>query len=340
MEKDHYVPRKIVYYPIQGDRNGGALFLFGKEESNRICFLSAGWPDDHEIFLPLACRLAKEMDALVGVTCLPGFDDRDDKPWIEHFRDKPDGYTFDEMSNCFREASKALLKESSCSRPKITGIFHDWGVFPGTMWANRAVSDQTEFKPDELILFDVLLSPNPKTKDLPHAPSKTTYQLLCEILYKIVFAFSFWLQRYVGKLAAAILFRIGSICLFAFRLLPLGRIDYQSRRQIRVGVNRRIYMCYPYANLIGLIFRNIRLGRRTLDEDMYLSTNFSSLPVLYLYGTKKRATFHDNVSLKLLEKEGNKTDSKSNAIAVNAGHWLYVQKADECFEHIRKFMQT
>ena len=39
-------------------------------------------------------------------------------------------------------------------------------------------------------------------------------------------------------------------------------------------------------------------------------------------------------------KEGDKADSKSNAIAVNAGHWLYVQKADECFEHIRKFMQT
>ena len=90
----------------------------------------------------MASRLANEIDALVGVTCLPGFDDRADKPWIEHKREKRDGYTFDEMAGCLREASKALLSESRCSKPKIIGLFHDWGVLSGTMWANRAIEEK------------------------------------------------------------------------------------------------------------------------------------------------------------------------------------------------------
>jgi len=79
-------PRKILTYPISADDNGGAVFIYGDPKASRITILSAGFADDHDVFLPFASRLAKETGTLVGVTCLPGYDDRDDKPWTQHKR--------------------------------------------------------------------------------------------------------------------------------------------------------------------------------------------------------------------------------------------------------------
>ena len=77
-------PRKIVNYPIAGDPNGGALFIYGDSNAKKMAIMSAGFPDDQEVFLPFASRLAKETDTLVGVTCVPGYDVRPDKPWTDH----------------------------------------------------------------------------------------------------------------------------------------------------------------------------------------------------------------------------------------------------------------
>ncbi len=131
-------PRKIVTYPISGDEKGGALYIFGDSTSSRIAIMSAGFPDDQSIFCPLASRLAKETGTLVGVTCIPGFDDREDKSWTTH---KKEGYTWDEMVHAFREAVKVLRSESTFSSTKtsektkaeLVGIFHDWAVVPGLM---------------------------------------------------------------------------------------------------------------------------------------------------------------------------------------------------------------
>jgi hypothetical protein len=144
-----YPPRKIVSYPIPGDsKKGGALFIYGDEKAKNIAFISPGFPDDHGVFLPFASRLASETDTLVGVTCLPGYDDREDKRWIEHKRQKPDGYTFEEAAAALREAAKALFAESACpSKPKITGIFHDWGSLVGNIWAKQAMAENSSSQP-------------------------------------------------------------------------------------------------------------------------------------------------------------------------------------------------
>jgi hypothetical protein len=109
--------------------------------------MSAGFPDDEGIFAPFAIKLSKELDAFVGVTCLPGYhDEGDNQSWKRY---KKNGYTFDEMTNAFREASKALRQEylttanskDDVKKVHMIGIFHDWGVIPGLMWANRASQD-------------------------------------------------------------------------------------------------------------------------------------------------------------------------------------------------------
>jgi len=328
-------PRKIVNYPIAGDPNGGALFIYGDSNAKKMAIMSAGFPDDQEVFLPFASRLAKETDTLVGVTCVPGYDDRPDKPWTDH---KKDGYTFDEMAIAFREAAKVLRSESTCpSKPKFTGIFHDWGVIPGSTWANRAIEDDSADAPDELVLFDVLLGPHPQTKDRPHAQKPSMHEIFITIYYRFVYAFSFFMQSIGFNLLAGIFFGLGNLSMQLFKLGPLYQIDIDiisGRPQL--PLRRFIYMCYPYFYM----FKTIVLDGGKALTDATLPKDLKKTPVLYLYGKEKRIMFHDYVSVKILEREHAEGRSPSNAIAVDdAGHWLYVQKPDLCFDAVKDFMQ-
>ena len=83
-----------------------------------------------------------------------------------------------------------------------------------------------------------------------------------------------------------------------------------------------------------------KLLKYELDDDFTLPQDLAKVPVLYMYGTEKRAAFHVNASVKILEREHKENKSKSNAIAVDgAGHYLYIQKPDLCFDCVTSFMQ-
>jgi hypothetical protein len=86
-------PRKVVTYPLGNEADVGAIFFFGEADSPNLALCCAGFPDDQDHFLPFASRLASEAKCLVGVACLPGYDNRKDRPYTVN---KPDGYTFDE----------------------------------------------------------------------------------------------------------------------------------------------------------------------------------------------------------------------------------------------------
>lgn len=55
-----------------------------------------------------------------------------------------------------RDAVKVLRAESTNEKAKLTGIFHDWDVSPGMMWANRSLEDSNADSLSEIVLFDVL----------------------------------------------------------------------------------------------------------------------------------------------------------------------------------------
>lgn len=323
-------PRKIVTYPISENPEGGSLFIYGDSSASKIAIACPGFPDDHEVLLPFASRLANEANILVGVMCIPGFDCSETKSLSSH---KKGGYSFDEMTNAVREAVKALrLESTSSSKAKLIGVFHDFGVPVGSQWANRSVEDGSSDGPDELIFFDVLLPPHVDTTDKPIAPKPTFMTKVITYFYRIIFALSFKVQHYVGKIPAVFVFLLGMIPLELFRLSPTYDIDkdVMKEREVPISLHQLIYMCYPYCHVVF----------KPWDIDMTLPKNLTSIPVLYMYGTEKRTQFHDYVSLKILEREESEGRSKSKAIAVDgAGHYLFVQKPDVCYEAVKDFLE-
>ena len=118
-EPDTVAP--YVAYASPNGKPNGALCVFGDPSSPRMALLCAGFPDDHTVFLPFAKELSRE-GVLVGVMCLPGFDDRpeDGVPWQSHPRE---GFSFDETVSSVREASKSL---KGSFHPQISRVYWDF----------------------------------------------------------------------------------------------------------------------------------------------------------------------------------------------------------------------
>lgn len=173
---------RILPYPIPGNDDGGILHTYGNPTANNIVLCCPGFPDDHRPFTPLARRLAEE-NCFVGITCYPGFD-------YSTFRKnkfngyKRQGYSFDEVAMCIREATKRLFEEycnnayvreqkkdedgidaidsniphnNESNKPQFTVILHDWGVVPGLMFTNNSLDDTASpHVPHKVVLLDVL----------------------------------------------------------------------------------------------------------------------------------------------------------------------------------------
>lgn len=329
-------PRKVVTYALGEDPNCGAVFLYGNPSSSNIAIFCAGFADDHEIGQVFCSRLAEENGALVGLTCLPGYDDRPDKKWQTH---KAAGYTFDEMAGAIREAVKIVRAESTHEKAKLTGIFHDWGVFPGMLWANRSLADESADSPDEIVLFDVLFGSHPDhKKDMPTFEKRSFFSRFVTFYYRLILASAFALQRYLSKYLAAGVFMAGFLPLIVIPIGPTMEIDAQVRaaQEKPIDLFRMIYMGYPYFEM----FKNMYNGSwKALHEQAALPKDLNKTPVLYLYGTEKRVMFHPDSTLYVLQREAKENRSRSSAIAVeDAGHYLYIQQADLCLNEVSKFM--
>lgn len=329
-------PEKVVNYPVGNDEKGGALFLYGNPNASKIAICCAGFPDDHSIFQSFASRLSKENSCFVGVTCIPGYDDRPDKPWTSH----PDkGYTFQDMTNNVTEAVKALKQESTCKDAKLTGIFHDWGTFPGAIWSNRVLAeDDGSTQLDRLVYFDVLPEPRKDTKDLPKAPpgilQETLFETLATWLYRIIFIVTNMLQLYVAHVVALLFFGVSMSILNILNLSCTRAIDAKVAGEAGFSRSKRhlFWMMYPYRSM---------LKPSTLKDavDFALPKDLKTTPVLYMYGLDKNCQFHNKRGVKLLEREEEESRSISKALPLkNAGHWLYIQQADVCLETVKTFM--
>ena len=334
-------PRKVVPYYVADDPKGGALFLYGNPDSSNIAIFCAGFPDDHETGQAFCSNLAEKNKTLVGLMCLPGYDDSSEKPWTTH---KKGGYTFDEMAATVRDAVKVLRTESTTvEKAKLTGIFHDWGVMPGLLWANRSLEDDNADSPDELVVFDVLPTVHKdQKKDVPGHEQTTISEKIITWAYRIVLAIAFALQLYVSKTIALVFFVPAFTALGILGLQPTLKIDSKifEARKPPMDPHRVIYMAYPYLNVFKEMYKMIFSSKvQSVFKMMTLTKDLKKTPILYLYGTDKRIMFHDNGAVKYLEREAKENRSKSNAIAVeNAGHWLYIHQPDRCLEEVMKFM--
>jgi len=71
------------------------------------------------------------------------------------------------------------------------------------------------------------------------------------------------------------------------------------------------YMFYPYYHFWKTVLSFAISGNKP-GEEFFLPADLSKVPVLFLYGTDKRAVFHNNRAVKLLQQE-EKEEGDNNA---------------------------
>ena len=346
-------PDRVIDYFAYSTPSGkpnGKLFVFGDLGSPKMALLCAGYADDHTVFLPFAKALSQEGNVLVGVMCLPGFDDRpeDGIPWQSHPRE---GFSFDQTAKAVREASKALKGISTHERPEFTGIFHDWGTISGSIWAQQVEHEARDddnddassvLRPDKMVYFDVLLSPSKAAPDYIRArdfPKPTLFEALRK-LYMVVLAICSLIQIYLPRQLAVAFFVPCMSLLIATDRVPLYYFDMTSIQPLygdrKVGLLRMMAMSYMYRNA----FTEIVFASRK-PKPLLLHEDWKAMPILYLYGEKKKAMYHSPNALAMLKREEAENRSLSRAVGVeDAGHYLYVQKHDECLKHVLEFVKA
>jgi len=343
-------PDEILHYPIASDdATGGRLFLYygGNEKKKKkaaaavkhVLLFCPGFPDDHGAFASLASRLSNELpDALCGVTCLPGFDDAPpSRPWTSF---NEDGYTFEEWTAALRTAAK-LLRERTSETATYTTVFHDWGSLAGCFYTNRALQEGDALtKPDQIVYFDVLPSfVHPSASNKPEPEKKSLKKRASEVLYRLVFAKSFLLQRYVSKTLGLMSFGIGMALLGAVGLSPSLKnnpdeavMKTELPPDDKPRLYRLVYQMFPYWNLVKeMVFGG---GKSSALADQFHLPKLDETPVLFMYGPQKNCTFHDDNVANWL-KQYNKCDS----IAVpGTAHWLYRTNEDACVDAVKRFV--
>jgi pimeloyl-ACP methyl ester carboxylesterase len=329
-------PDRIVKYRIPGDETGGRLFLFGNPNAQRMIFFCAGYPDDHSAFSPLAARLAKELDAFCGVTCLAGYDDCVEKPWASSFR--PQGYSFEELVQALRTGAKVFRQESTNStddKVVFTTVFHDWGSVVGSIYTNRVMEEKDSFHvPDQIVYFDIL--PLRSHKNEPNRPQPQKHSmghLVKESAYRMVFALAFFFYHHLASKQIGILIaRLGGLLL---RFVATAS-DMAMDRFHELSPSRLVYMMFPYQAIIMDISKSKYYKTPSILKGFHLPI-LQEVPVLFLYGASKPLQMHDqNVADFMHQHEG-----KSDSIGVqNAGHWLYLHQPDECLDAVRKFIES
>lgn len=339
-------PDKVIQYGVSSTNS--ALFLYGDPSSSKMALLCAGFADDHTVFQPFAKALS-EQGVFCGVMCLPGFDDREDAPWTSH---NPNGYTFDEMVQCLREAAKLLREMSTHESAEFTAIFHDWAILIANIWCQR-LEEEAEgaaapdpIQPDKLVLFDVLGKPSPKATNIPteNLEEPTIREFLARRIYIYIMSLGFLVQRYVSRKLAPVVIIPLFLLLVVLGLVPSYKFDGESIEPLygenKPGIQRMMYMAYPYWGLIrhngNLFAANLFAGNLFAHH-----LDWKAMPIFYLYGTKKITMFHDQDILKMLQNEEAEGRSLTRVVAVEeAGHYLYVQKQDECLKHVLEYMRT
>ena len=338
-----------------------------KATTLHVLFFCGGFPDHWTTFQPLAQRLSATQyttsgnqstgsheKIICGVTCLPGYD-------THHNHFKGEGYNFDEMAVSLQSACKIFLstiteqyssQNSSNTTTdgnvniKLTGIFHDWGSYVGAMVVNRS----NQLVPNyfhKVVFFDVLPPAHPKLR-IPREKANV-WKVLILMAYTSLFAFCHTIQRYLTYWLAMPVSLVGYSVLHLLGLLPIQMFDnitFLTDRPKEYTLRKIIYMQYPYYYLWrGFIRQGPKQFLKTTLSDATLPENVSNVatgtppngtPVLYLYGTKKNAMFHDANTVAWLQQP-NQEPSKV-VVVDDVGHWLYRQKEDICYNAICQFI--
>jgi pimeloyl-ACP methyl ester carboxylesterase len=227
---------------------------------------------------------------------------------------------------------------------QLTGIFHDWGSYVGAMVVNRSNQLSPNFF-HKVVFLDVLPPAHPKLR-IPREKANVWKGIIL-MSYTSLFALCHSIQRYLSYWLAIPLVLVGYSVLHITSLLPIQFLDnvtFLSDRPKEYTLRKIIYMQYPYYYLWrGLISEGPKQFLKTTLSDATLPADVSSIspngtPVLYLYGSKKNAMFHDTNTVTWLQQFPPNQQLMSVVRVDGAGHWLYRQKEDACYDAICKFI--
>ena len=182
----------------------GSLKVFGTQDSKHLIIMCAGYPDNQSSFSTIASRLASECNCLVGVTCLPGYDDT-----IPIDAYPQEGYNFADWPVSLREAVKCLRTHSTqpTDQTTFTAVFHDWGVLAGCMYTNQCLAETNKdenstsddmYTPDRVVFVDLLPFPGRNTPDRFRGHDNLTlYQKFSRIFYMTFLAIQFRISQFL-----------------------------------------------------------------------------------------------------------------------------------------------
>jgi pimeloyl-ACP methyl ester carboxylesterase len=344
---------EIIFHALpktqQGNKPGRLLVYGNPQTATHLIIMSAGYPDNQQAFSPMANRLAAAsgVGCLIGITCPPGYDD------VLELKEYPkNGFTFDDWVATLREAIKALRRYSQIpiGQTTLTGIFHDWGVIMGCMYANRLAEEQNHdtsgLKLDRMIIFDVLMPPHRRCEDwdrMQRYENKSLWSKLSQMSYQVFLAGAFLCNRYFPQYLSLLYYMIGTACLQLLGMYPVSQADkdyiQKSLNTNKMKELQRLwYMAYPYYQFWSLIFTG---HLRDLLQQISLPKDLVETPVLYLYGASKPYDLSDANGVELLKQQQQAVGRHSRVVEVeNAGHWLYIQQPDICYNAMQEFFQA
>ena len=305
------------------------LLVIGPADASTVVYLQAGFPDDQTAFVGLARKLAQDDDCLVGLGCMPEFDNTTGTML------RPGGYSFDQIALCFSQSVATLRAESTDSSSTLVIGMHDWGVVPGCMFARRACkAGNRALCPAKVICFDVLPPVAPPTggSSTPLSSFKGVpmYTVFVHLVYRAAFASVFALSR-ISTFLGTILLGMVHVCFIIFSrcLNPTSALDAErgmgpSVRKPQLVAN----CCYPYFQM----FKEGLFGGALLTE-LGLPP-LERMPLLFIYGKEKNTMFHTQAALALIDA----AEGSAQFGLEGAAHWCYKQKEDECVRLVRAFL--
>jgi len=217
--------RQILTHALpgdSGDEQRGTVTVYGDpNKATQSVLLCGGWPDNHSLWEHLAGSLSESY--LVGVICLPGYDELHEYPAY--------GYSFQDWTVSLKAAATLLLQQSKKDVP-LSLVVHDWGCIAGTMFANQMNNEeQSSLIPRKMVMMDVLLKPH-RTSKVPPLP--ITPSLLLQSLHALIgivsYQLSFIIVWLVGVVVSHSLSMVAVapllvLVLRVFHLFPMSMQD-------------------------------------------------------------------------------------------------------------------
>jgi pimeloyl-ACP methyl ester carboxylesterase len=216
--------------------------------------------------------------------------------WFPHFL----GPSFDSIT----ESLHTILQPSRSSNSRIVLCGHDWGAFCVSRYV--ATHPTTVHK---MILLDVSAYPDPT-----HLPLIISYQLASVL--------SFLLSR-----LPLLGFILGLIPIVLYPWKTIGPCPHEYNMP-RDTFDTKPFMCYPYFNLF--------IGTFLYNDFEHISPKLvDDVPVLFMYGARKRVLFHSKEFLRIIKERNDGSDYYE----LNCGHWIQTQRPEVCVALIKGFIE-